>query len=451
MMSPMSMAAGVLSAGLVASSGYGQCQEFLRIAPAGSEQYDYLGFAVALDGALVVVGAPYGRGASGDSGIAYAYDLLTGELVSHLMAPDGADGDGFGSAVAAEGDVALIGAPGDDDLGPDSGSVYVFDVRTGILLSKLLAGEGEEGDQFGRAVAIDDGIAVVGAPLRDFGGSGRIGSACLFDLKDPRAPVQLSQFRSNDSALRFGDSFDMSEGLLVAVAGFIWGPSAYAFDVTDPESPVQMSTLVLQNDSAFFWNRLGVRVGISGSTAVAGTYAYDYGDGEGSTVSVFDVFTGEQIAAIRPPPDALHSVFGIGVALSGNLLAASSFGDCYVPDTLVYLYDLTRRDDPQLLGAFEPSPGCGSLVLDVDMHGHFAAAGGPWDAGNQEGSGAAYVFDATACGLCPADWDGDGNVDPRDVLRFLNDWVSGEADFNRDGVVDTRDVTAFLGVWAAGC
>ncbi|HZW08742.1 MAG TPA: GC-type dockerin domain-anchored protein [Phycisphaerales bacterium] len=54
---------------------------------------------------------------------------------------------------------------------------------------------------------------------------------------------------------------------------------------------------------------------------------------------------------------------------------------------------------------------------------------------------------------CVADFNGDGSVDTRDVLAFLNAWNAGDSgsDINGDGVVDTRDVLAFLNLWNAGC
>ncbi|MFG0259024.1 MAG: GC-type dockerin domain-anchored protein [Phycisphaerales bacterium JB041] len=56
-------------------------------------------------------------------------------------------------------------------------------------------------------------------------------------------------------------------------------------------------------------------------------------------------------------------------------------------------------------------------------------------------------------GVCPADFNGDGDVNTLDVLTFLNAWNAGEdpADFNDDGTVDTLDVLAFLNAWNAGC
>lgn len=54
---------------------------------------------------------------------------------------------------------------------------------------------------------------------------------------------------------------------------------------------------------------------------------------------------------------------------------------------------------------------------------------------------------------CPADFNGDGDVNTLDVLAFLNAWTAGEqsADFNGDGDVNTLDVLAFLNAWNTGC
>lgn len=54
---------------------------------------------------------------------------------------------------------------------------------------------------------------------------------------------------------------------------------------------------------------------------------------------------------------------------------------------------------------------------------------------------------------CPADMNGDGLIDTRDVVLFLNYWANDadQADFDDNGVIDTRDVIGFLGAWAGGC
>ena len=57
------------------------------------------------------------------------------------------------------------------------------------------------------------------------------------------------------------------------------------------------------------------------------------------------------------------------------------------------------------------------------------------------------------CEACVADFNGDGVVDTRDFIAFLNAWAHQEsgADIDGNGVIDTRDVSAFLNVWSMGC
>lgn len=54
---------------------------------------------------------------------------------------------------------------------------------------------------------------------------------------------------------------------------------------------------------------------------------------------------------------------------------------------------------------------------------------------------------------CDADFNGDGTVNTRDVLEFLNAWAAGDdsADTNGDGLINTQDVTLFLNLWNTGC
>jgi len=52
---------------------------------------------------------------------------------------------------------------------------------------------------------------------------------------------------------------------------------------------------------------------------------------------------------------------------------------------------------------------------------------------------------------CPADWDGDDDVDSDDIAAFFQGFESGEADFDADGDTDSDDVTGFFTAFEAGC
>jgi hypothetical protein len=92
-----------------------------------------------------------------------------------LTASDAAPGDAFGRSVAISGDSIIVGAPGDDERGENAGAAYVF-VRDAsgawIERQKLLPYEAIAGDFFGWSVDLDGDVIVVGAPgdRRDLNG-----------------------------------------------------------------------------------------------------------------------------------------------------------------------------------------------------------------------------------------------------------------------------------------
>ena len=93
---------------------------------------------------------------------------VCGTQAAKLTASDGAAYDNFGISVAVDGDTVVVGAPGDDGAGADSGSVYVFVKPTGgwatsTETAKLTASDGAALDYFGYSVAVDGDTVLVGA------------------------------------------------------------------------------------------------------------------------------------------------------------------------------------------------------------------------------------------------------------------------------------------------
>jgi hypothetical protein len=118
----------------------------------------------------------------------FRYDPGTGTWIEEekLIASDGAALDLFGHSVSISGDIALVGAYYDDDNGDDSGSAYVFryDPGTGAWIEeeKLLASDGAVDDHFGWSVSISGDVALVGAFGDDDNGDDS-GSAYVFHFK----------------------------------------------------------------------------------------------------------------------------------------------------------------------------------------------------------------------------------------------------------------------------
>lgn len=103
---------------------------------------------------------------------------------SKLTASDGLAGDKLGSSVAISGDTAVVGAPYDDVVATDQGSVYVF-VRSLFGWSqqaRLNASDGAASDNFGSSLAINGNTAVIGS-LGSIGGNAKQGSAYVAERR----------------------------------------------------------------------------------------------------------------------------------------------------------------------------------------------------------------------------------------------------------------------------
>ena len=90
----------------------------------------------------------------------------------------------------------------------------------------------------------------------------------------------------------------------------------------------------------------------------------------------------------------------------------------------------------------------------VAISGTTAIVGAFWDDDNGTNSGSAYLFDAAGASACPADLDGDGNVDATDLAMLLTAWgpcppkAECPADIGDcDGVVGPFDLATLLGNW----
>ncbi len=139
------------------------------------------GLHVALSGDTALVGAPYSDDNGTDSGAAYVFRRNGSNWTQEakLLASDGEADDLFGTSVALSGDTAFVGAIGNDD----SGAAYVF-MRNGgawTAQTKLVASGGVRGMHFGDSIAISTDMALVGAPNDDDNGY-RSGSAYFFAL-----------------------------------------------------------------------------------------------------------------------------------------------------------------------------------------------------------------------------------------------------------------------------
>jgi len=272
----------------------------------GSENDDF-GRSVSIDGNTLVIGARTGA-------YVFHWDGSTWTQEQKLTAGDGAAGDVFGGSVSISGDTVVVGARGDDDNGESSGSAYVFYQDQGGAdnwgqVQKLTASDGSAGDWLGYPVSISGDTLVVGARNDDDNGSNS-GSAYLFERNQGGADNwgEVQKITASDGAAGdvFGKASIDGDTIVVGASGapavyiFQWGGSTWIETQTIP---------------GFF--RFGESVAINGDTLVVGDSYENSGHG------VAHVFGWNGASWVRQQyllasDGAEHDFFGRSVAISGD-------------------------------------------------------------------------------------------------------------------------------------
>ncbi|QDU68718.1 hypothetical protein [Engelhardtia mirabilis] len=265
-------------------------------------------------------------------------------LAATLTIPGAPLGDAFAWSVAASPTTVAVTASGDDEAGPNAGAVYVFEKPAGQWLqTQKLFGAGPLGDEgFGTSVATDGATLLVGAQNAGVGGA-----AFVFE-RDATGWVQVAVLSPPDvgSGDRFGYRVEVL-GDRAAVAG-------------------------IRNDSITF---------DSGAvwTFRRGT------DGQ---------WINDQ--KLIPPPGGDGAWFGSDLALDGSrlLIGARLFDLPATNAGAAFLYALDPVGGWELEATLEPlDPEAEALFgAAVDLRGDSALVGAPQNDALGHDTGAAYLF-----------------------------------------------------------
>lgn len=229
----------------------------------------WFGNSVAMDRQTVVAGA-YADGL--DVGFARAYDPDSGNLRFELRPPTDDPFQWFGWDVAVDQNLIAVGTPHQQRLFNQGGSVYLYDSFTGAPIDRLQAGVPQQDDLFGFSVAMTDRHIVVGA---------------------------------------FGD-----ERL---------GEATGAVYIFDRETRQQLHKLIAPDGAAF--DVFGRTVDADGSLVVIGAFGDDDMGRDAGAAYVFNLETGDLVQKLLAPDGQDGDIFGIDVAIDGDLIAIGSIFD----------------------------------------------------------------------------------------------------------------------------
>ena len=158
------------------------------------DSYDYFGFAVAIQGNMVLISAYAGDGTVTGSGVVYVFrrtvsssadnsnnngqsarmDLVGTvngwEQIEKIYPSDGHHNSYFGYSLSFQGSNVIIGAPGDNSLASSIGTIYAYALtEEGYWDYKSFSTSPSKGDNdgFGCSVALYNNIVLVGSEYGD--------------------------------------------------------------------------------------------------------------------------------------------------------------------------------------------------------------------------------------------------------------------------------------------
>lgn len=347
----------------------------------------FFGSAAATDGSLLVVGIPTDATPGFSAGAAEVYRLTDGAwthdqtLFSDAPAPN----DRFGSAVAVEGDLIAVGAPFDDTTGNDDGAVFVFRWLGGVwiqedkLISTMIS-DGELGTSVDIGVAVPSDSpsgevvfdVIAGAPNAGFDQ----GAVALWELSpDGTVWNELAAFVDSEptSRGRFGEAVSMRGDRIVVGAPFddLNGTNSGSAYLLRRQGAINAwsEEAVLQPSDTATGDRFGTAVDIDGPLVVVGSpFDDDLGGSSGSVYVYEGIGANPPEQKITAGDGANGDNFGGAVAIDRDRIVVGAVNDDDQGQSTGAVY--TTRRDPSLLW---PVPAK-TLASDASANARFGHA-----------------------------------------------------------------------------
>ncbi len=335
---------------------------------------DNFGYAAAISGDTIVVGAWQDDDAGDRTGSAYVFERPPAGWMSmtetaKLTASDAAALDEFGKSVAVSGDVVVVGALGNDDGCPGAGSAYVFERPANGWVdttetAKLLASDPSPYDFLGVAVAINEDVVMVGSAGDDDHGpdSGAVyvyhrPAGGWVDMTET-AKLTASDAQGNE---RFGHAVSLDDDMAVigGLSADNFTGSAYVLRF-DGEDWIEEAKLVASDADEL--DELGRSVGVSGDRAIAGAALNDDTGTDSGSAYVFHGLSDCNRNAVL---DTCDIADGTSADTNGNGIP----DECDCPGDLDGDWDVDLSDLSVLLSNYGTTGGASYEDGDLDADG----------------------------------------------------------------------------------
>ena len=335
--------------------------------------------------------------------------------------------DEFGDSVALSGDTAIIGAPFDDDKGQDAGAAYIFSRAADGRWSqqaKLTAAAADAYDWFGRSVSLstDGNTALIGATGDDDMGN-QNGAAYIFTRTADNGWTQTAKLTVAKDSNMLGRDLNLSGDGQIALC--IASPYAvYVFSRTADGRWSQQAKLTTAEDGVRFGGgSMSLSLSANGSTALIGAYSVaeesvvftTYHPGSVYVFSRAADGRWSQQAKLAAADGELNNSFGSSLSLSadGSKALIGARGDKYNKGA-AYVFshaaDGRWSQQAKLVAAGIGSGDSFGTSASLSADGGTALILG-WNDRNPNMGGLAYVFTRTG-----SSWEQQNNLVSKDFV-----------------------------------
>ena len=370
----------------------------MKLIASDGANMDFFGYSVSISGGAVIVGAPQDNDDGPDSGSVYIYRWNGEDYDEHkLTASDGEHVDYFGKSVSISGDTIVAGAYGDDENGPNSGSAYVYRWNGSDYVEyKLTASDGEKADWYGLVTSVSDDVVVIGAH-RDNDNGSHSGSAYVYRWNGTSYDETKLIASDGVSTDYFGASvFNSADTVVVGAVGDDDNGensgSAYVYR-WDGSSYTEHKLIASDGETG---EEFGTSVSFSENNVVVGALSDDVNGSHSGSAYVYRWNgTSYDEYKLTASDGADNDYFGNSVSISGDyvLVGAYKDDDDGNDSGSAYLYEWngSSYDEINKLTAYDAEAG-DFFGCSVSISGDTVVVGANLDDDNGQNSGSAYVY-----------------------------------------------------------
>jgi hypothetical protein len=299
--------------------------------------FDQYGYSISIDGDIAVIGAPGNDDQNVNAGKAFVYEKINGqwELVSELFL-DHADAEvQFGKSVLIKDRLILVGVPGLNGFGvPEEGGVIVYKKieNNWVYINELRMEYPSAYDHLGASLAMHNGTVAVGAP-----GSTNIiensGSVYIFkNIETNVFPVAEIPVPASETVYKFGVSValngdDLFVGDIRSHVDNISKGAVFVFDLDSYALKAKLTT----NRNIF---NFGSTLAATSNTLAVSSWGSNTNNSYG-TVFIFDKPVGDwtnttENASRIPSNGDEYGIYGSSIYLNDETLVIGSNGGTVV-------------------------------------------------------------------------------------------------------------------------